>query len=157
MTRLPCRVCGKGLRAVWRGALGGWAPAQQSGRWNSTSLARLVVSNAGPGVGPAWRQGGSCRTPPHSQKCQELRWCPRGPQCFLGCRFAHAVLRWRLCPDPSTGDPEAPRSLTSPFPGGRGSQGEVIHGATEQKSGADGHSVSQAWVPWGPHAWSLPS
>lgn len=100
--------------------------------------------------------GGFVPHPLHPQRCQELRWCPRGPQCFLGCRFARAVLRRHLCPDP-TGDPEAPRSLTSPFPGGHGFYGEAIHGATEQKSGADGHSVSQAWVPRGPHAWSLPS
>ena len=111
----------------------------------------------GKGGGAAWDDAGLLEPPeasggfvPHPlrpQRCQELRWCPRGPQCFLGCRFARAVLRRRLCPDPSPGDPEAPRSLMSPFPGGRGSQGEVIHGATEQKSGADGHSVSQAWVP----------
>ena len=88
--------------------------------------------------------------PPHPRRCQELRRCPWGPRCFLGCRFTCAVLRGRLCPDPSPGDPEAPRTLTSPFPGGRGSQAEAVRGAAEQKSGADGHSVSQAWVPRGP-------
>lgn len=94
--------------------------------------------------------------PPAPPKVSGAETVPVGPRCLLGCRFTRAVLRGRLCPDPSPGDPEAPRTLTSPFPGGRGSQAEAVHGAAEQRSGADGHSVSQAWVPQGPHAWPLP-